>query len=389
MKLQGLKIGILKEIMEGERRVSATPETVAKMTKEGAIVFVQRGAGDGSFFHDEEYRKQGAEIIDDASEIYSMADVVLKVKEPQFNKEKGCHEVQMMKKGQNLITFLHPASPSNHEMVRELAKKEVTSFTLDGIPRISRAQSMDALTSMSTVAGYKSVLMAADRLAKFMPMIGTAIGMIKPAEVLVIGAGVAGLQAIATARRLGAVVHAVDIRPDASEQAKSLGAKLIDVGIPAEAAVGEGGYAKHLPSDLLLKEQEVLKDIVPKVDIIILSALVPGKIAPILITEEMVQSMKAGSVIMDISIDQGGNCQITDAGKVSEKHGIIIDGTKNIPGKLPTSSTWMFANNILNYLLNMVENGKVAVRMEDEIIASSLVTYNGKIVHSGALEAMK
>lgn len=389
MKLEGLKIGILKEIMEGERRVSATPETVAKMVKEGAIVYVQKGAGDGSYYHDDDYMKQGANIIDDVDELYSNADVILKVKEPQFNKEKGRHEVELMKDGQNLITFLHPASPSNHEMVRELAKKKITSFTLDGIPRISRAQSMDALTSMSTVAGYKSVLMAADRLAKFMPMIGTAIGMIKPAEVLVIGTGVAGLQAIATAKRLGAIVHAIDIRPDACEQAKSLGAKIIDVGIPTEAAVGTGGYAKHLSADWLLKEQEVLKDAVRNIDIIILSALVPGKVAPILITEKMIQSMRTGSVVIDIAIDQGGNCEITDPGKVCEKYGVIIDGTKNIPGMLPTSSTWMFANNIFNFLMYLAKDGRIDIKRDDEIISSSLVTFDGKIVHSGALEAMK
>jgi NAD(P) transhydrogenase subunit alpha len=273
-------------------------------------------------------------------------------------------------------------------MINDLATRGVIGLTLDGIPRISRAQSMDALTSMSTVAGYKSVLLAANRLPKFLPMVGTAVGMIQPANVFVIGAGVAGLQAIATAKRLGAIVHAADIRPDASEQAKSLGAKTIDLGVPAEIAVGEGGYAKKLPEEWLIKEREVLKEVVTKMDIIILSALIPGKLAPILITEEMVKSMKPGAAIVDISIDQGGNCEATEAGKVVEKYGVSIDGTKNIPGMVPTSSTWMFANNIYNYILNLVSDGKIVLNMDDEIIATSLVTNNGQIVHAGALEAM-
>jgi NAD(P) transhydrogenase subunit alpha len=273
-------------------------------------------------------------------------------------------------------------------MVQDLAAKGVIGLTLDGIPRISRAQSMDALTSMSTVAGYKGLLMAANRLSKFMPMVGTAVGMIKPANVLVIGTGVAGLQAVATAKRLGAVVYAADIRPDAREQAKSLGAKIVELGIPAELAVGEGGYAKKLPDEWLEKEREALKDIVAQSDIVILTALIPGRLAPILITEEMVKLMPAGGAIVDIAIDQGGNCEITSPGEVIEKYGISLDGTKNIPGMVPTSSTWMFAHNIYNYLANLVQDGKVELNMKDEIIASSLVTTGGKIVHAGALEAI-
>ncbi|HHX50416.1 MAG TPA: NAD(P) transhydrogenase subunit alpha, partial [Clostridia bacterium] len=301
---------------------------------------------------------------------------------------KNKHEVKMMRSGQTLVTFLHPAAPANHDMVKDLAAQEVISLTLDGIPRISRAQSMDALTSMSTIAGYKGVLMAANRLAKFLPMIGTAVGMIQPSNVLVIGTGVAGLQAVATAKRLGAVVYAADIRPDAQEQAKSLGAKIVDTGVPAEIAVGEGGYARRLPEEWLIKEQEALKEIVAKADIIILTALVPGRKAPVLISEEMVRSMKPGSAIIDIAIDQGGNCALTTGGKITDKFGISIDGTKNIPGMVPTSSTWMFAHNVYHFVANLVQDGKVTINLEDEIIASSLVTKDGKIVHSGALEAM-
>lgn len=294
----------------------------------------------------------------------------------------------MMHRGQTLVTFIHPAAPSNHQMVKDLAARGVTSLTLDGIPRISRAQSMDALTSMSTVAGYKGVLMAANRLGKFIPMIGTAVGMIKPASVLVVGSGVAGLQAIATAKRLGAAVYAADIRPDAVEQAKSLGAKIVHTGVPAEIAVGGGGYAKSLPDKWLQKERKALCEIVGKADIVILTALIPGKLAPILVTEEMVKSMNPGSVIVDIAIDQGGNCALTVGGEVRESYGVSIDGTKNIPGMVPVSSTWMFARNIYNFVVNLIKDGRVYLNTKDEIIASSLVTIDGRIVHQGALEAI-
>ena len=388
MGFKGLILGVPKEIMEGERRVAANPETVGKMVAEGAKVLIETGAGEGSYFTDDKYKTAGAELVIDVEELFARSDLILKVKEPQFSKAKNKHEIEMMKEGQYIVTFLHPASPSNHQMVKALAAKGIISLSLDSIPRITRAQSMDALTSMSTVAGYKSVLMAADRLPRFMPMIGTAAGMIQPAKAFVIGTGVAGLQALATAKRLGAVVTAADIRAEACEQAQSLGAKIMDVKIPAEIAVGEGGYANHLSQEWLTREREELKESVAEADIVILTALVPGKIAPILVTEEMVKSMRTGSVIVDVSIDQGGNCEITKAGKVVEEYGVSISGIKNIPGMVPQSSTWMFANNIYNFITNLVKDGRVELNMDDEIIASALVTKDGKIVHEGTLEAM-
>ncbi len=381
-------IGIPKEIMHGEKRVSATPETVQKFITDGAAVLVEKGAGEGSFYQDQQYAAAGAKLISDVSEIYSQADVILKVKEPLFNEEKNLHEIDMMKSGQYLITFIHPASPVNHEMVKKMAAKGVIGLTLDGVPRISRAQNMDALTSMSTCAGYKGILMAANHLSKFMPQIFCAVGMIKPANVMVIGAGVAGLQAIATAKRLGAVVHVADIRPDAAEQAKSLGAKIVETTVPAELAVGKGGYANSLPEEWLVKERAALKDTIAQMDIVFCSALIPGKKAPILITEEMVAAMAPGSVIVDISIDQGGNCAITPPGTIEQKHGVIIEGIKNIPGMLPTSSTWMFANNIYNLVHFLTKDGKISLDTNDEIVSSILVTIDGKIVHAGAKEAM-
>ena len=381
-------VGIPKEIMPGERRVSATPDTVAKMKADGMDVLVEAGAGLGAFHADAEYVAAGAQMVADVAELYQRSEMILKVKEPQFNQEKGCSEVDMMHAGQYLITFIHPASPVNHDMVRAMAAKGVISMTLDGVPRISRAQNMDALTSMSTCAGYKGMLLAANDLGKFMPQIFCAVGMIKPVNVLVIGAGVGGLQAIATAKRLGAIVHAADIRPAAVEQAQSLGAKVVDTGVPPEIGVGEGGYAKALPEEWLLKERAALKDAITQSDVVFCSALVPSKVAPVLITEEMVADMKMGSVIVDISIDQGGNCAITTPGVVDVKHDVSLVGIKNIPGLLPTSSTWMFANNIYNLLKYLVKDGGLALDRSDEIVAGVLTTIDGQVVHAGALEAM-
>lgn len=381
-------IGIPKEIMHGERRVSATPETVGKMVQDGAVVLVEKSAGEGAFYHDDQYAAAGAQIIPDCADLYEKADVILKVKEPQFNAEKNCSEIDLMHADQYLITFIHPASPVNHEMVKAMAEKGIIGLTLDGIPRISRAQNMDALTSMSTCAGYKGMLMAASDLAKFVPQIFCAVGMIKPSNVLVIGAGVAGLQAIATAKRLGAVVWAADIRPDAAEQAKSLGARLVDTGVPPEIAVGEGGYANALSDEWLIKERATLKDTIAQMDIVFCSALVPSRLAPILLTEEIVASMAPGSVIVDISIDQGGNCAITTPGETVIKHGVTIGGIKNIPGMLPTSSTWLFANNVYNLLKFLTKDNEIVLDRSDEIVKKILTTIDGEIVHDGARETM-
>ncbi len=383
-----MTIGILKEIMKGEARVSATPETVQKFIDDGIRVLVEKGAGDKSLFSDEQYEKAGAEIVAGVEEIIARADLILKVKEPLFNEELGKHEADMFRPGQYLITFLHPASPVNHEMVKKLAGNGVISLTLDGVPRISRAQSMDALTSMSTCAGYKGMLNAANELTVFMPQMFTAVGMQKPAKVLVIGTGVAGLQALATAKRLGAITHALDIRPTALEHGKSLGAKTVESGVPTELAIGEGGYALKLPDEWLEKERKVIAEIIKEMDIVFLSALIPGKVAPILITEEMVKTMKKGAVIVDVSIDQGGNCEVTPAGRKETIHGVIIDGTKNIPGMIPTASTLMFAQNVYNLVKYLVKDGQMHLDMSDDITSAIVVTKEKEIVHYGTREAM-
>ncbi len=382
-------IGIPKEIMQGEKRVSAIPETVKKMVESGANVLFEKGAGVGSHYMDESYEEAGAQLIADVEDIFSQADVILKVKEPQFNYEKNKHELDMMHEGQYLITFIHPASPPNHQMVKHMAERRIIGLTLDGVPRISRAQAMDALSSMSACAGYKGMIMGINDISKFVPFVTSAVGRLKPATVFVIGTGVAGLRALATAKGLGATVYTADIRPEANRNAESLGAVIVETGIPEEIAVSpDGKHANQLPEKWLKIERENIKETVAKSDIIFCSALIQGKVAPILLTEEMVQSMQPGSVIVDISIDQGGNCSITTPGAVEVKHDIIIQGIKNIPGMLSTSSTIMFSKNIYNLLTYLMKDGQINLDMTDEITSSILVTKDGEIVHEGALEAM-
>ena len=381
-------IGIPKEIMHDEARVAATPDSVKKYVADGHKVLVEKGAGVGASHADDAYAAAGAIMCDTAQQVYDEAELILKVKEPLFNEQTGKHEVDMMHAGQYLITFIHPAAPVNHKMVKHMAEAGIISMAIEGVPRISRAQSMDALTSMSTCAGYKGILMAASDLIKFIPMMPTAAGMIKPCNVLVAGVGVAGLQALATAKRLGAKTYAIDIRPAAAEQATSLGAKLVESGVDPALAIGKGGYAMELPEDVLAAERERIAKVLPDMDIVFLSALVPGRLAPILITEEMVKSMKPGSVIVDIAIDQGGNCAITTPGVKDVKYGVTLEGIKNIPGMLAESSTFMYAANMYNLVKYLTKDGKLNLDESDDIVSGMLTTKDGKVVHAGALAAM-
>jgi len=381
-------IGIPKEIMHDEARVAATPDSVKKYVADGHKVLVEKGAGIGALHTDEAYAAAGAVLCETAQQVYDEAELILKVKEPLFNEQFNKHEVDMMHKGQYLITFIHPAAPVNHQMVKNMAAAGVISMAIEGVPRISRAQSMDALTSMSTCAGYKGILMAASDLTKFIPMMPTAAGMIKPCNVLVAGVGVAGLQALATAKRLGAKTYAIDIRPAAAEQATSLGAKLVESGVDPALAIGQGGYALELPADVLAAERERIAKVLPDMDIVFLSALVPGRLAPILITEDMVKTMKPGAVIVDIAIDQGGNCAITTPGVRDVKHGVILEGIKNIPGMLAVSSTFMYAANMYNLVKYLTKDGYLKLDESDDIVSGMLTTKDGKVVHAGALAAM-
>lgn len=383
-------LAIPKEIMTGEGRVAATPETVTQYRKLGFKVLVEHGAGRGIHIPDGDYQEAGAEVVAHPELLFRQAELVLKVKQPIFNLEVGRQEVEMMNPASILVSFLHPAAPSNHGLVRQLQRRHITSFTLDSIPRtLSYAQTMDALTSMSTVTGYRSVLIAADRLPRFVPMIGTAVGVTKPANFLIIGAGVVGLQAIATARRLGGTCTVVDIRPEAREQARTLGAKVVGFEVPMEFATGEGGYAGALSEEWTRREREFIDPLVAQADVVISSALVPGEAAPVLITEPMVGRMRPGTVIIDVAIDQGGNCALTQPGEEFSSGGVHICGLQNIPGRMAVDSSTLFARNVLHFVEHVFRGPNLQPVLEDEIARSCLVTHNGEIVHAGTLKALR
>ncbi|HVD30868.1 MAG TPA: Re/Si-specific NAD(P)(+) transhydrogenase subunit alpha [Methylomirabilota bacterium] len=363
-----MRIGVVRETTPGERRVALVPETVGRLTKSGNEVIIERGAGEASSFPDRMYTEAGG-TIGDAWD----AEVVCKVAKPSDD------ELARLRAGAVLVAFLQPLT--NHDLVRELARRRVTALSMDAIPRITRAQPMDALSSQATVAGYKAVLLAAAALPRFFPMLTTAAGTIAPAKALIIGAGVAGLQAIATARRLGAVVEAFDTRPVVKEQVQSLGAKFLEVDL-GETGEGAGGYAKELSEEAHRKEVELLAKAVKENDIIITTAAIPGRPAPKLITADMVRSMKPGSVIVDLAAETGGNTELTQAGKVIDVDGVRIDGTTNLPSTMPYHASQMYSRNVQSLLgLFVTKEGKLNLDMNDDVIKGTVITKDGEVVH--------
>jgi len=358
----------VRETAPGERRVALVPETVGRLAKAGNELIVERGSGEAASFPDSMYTEAGASIGD----VWS-AEMVLKVARPSDE------EIGKLRTGTVLIAFLSPLT--NHSLVRDLARRGVTALSMDAIPRITRAQPMDALSSQATVAGYKAVLLAAAALPKFFPMLTTAAGTIAPAKAFVIGAGVAGLQAIATARRLGAVVEAFDTRPVVKEQVQSLGAKFLEVDL-GETGEGAGGYAKELSEEAHRKEVELLAKAVKENDIIITTAAIPGRPAPKLITADMVRSMKPGSVIVDLAAETGGNTELTEAGRVIDVDGVRIDGTTNLPSTMPYHASQMYSRNVASLLgLMITKEGKLNLDMTDEVIKGTVITKDGEVVH--------
>ena len=377
-----MRVGIIKETLEGERRVAAVPETVSKMTKAGTEVLVESGAGVSSFISDREFGEAGAVISPSRDELLSGVDILLKVNKPTLD------EIGKLKEGAIVMSFLQPFS--SPEEIKKMAERKISALSMEMVPRITRAQRIDALSTMSTVAGYKVVLLAANACGRFFPMLSTAAGTIHPAKAIIIGAGVAGLQAIATAKRLGAVVTAFDVRPAAGEQVKSLGAEFVSLEVPHEQAEDTGGYAKELPPEFYKSEQELIRKYSKDSDIIISTALIPGKRAPILITEEMVSEMKPGSVIVDMAVEHGGNCTLSEPGKEVLKHGVTIIGFPNIPALMPVHASLLYARNILAFLNLISPDGKSAVlNLEDDIIKGSLITHAGEVVHPAIKEAVK
>ena len=372
-----MKVGVPKEIVPNEHRVALSPEGVTKLIEAGAEVMVESGAGEAASLLDSMYEKAGSTLVSDTAALFGGSDVIIKLQQPVFNEALGKDELDMMTEGSMLIAFLQPLV--NHDLIKRLAQKKITAFSMDAIPRIARAQRMDALSSMSSISGYKAVLIGASKLGKYLPMMMTAAATMPPARVLVLGAGVAGLQAIATAHRLGAVVEAFDVRPVVKEQVESIGATFIEVEEIAEDTEDAGGYAKELSEDTQQRERELIQKHTEAADIVITTALVPGRAAPILITKEMVSGMKAGSVIVDLAAETGGNCELTEAGKEVVKHGVTICGPLNLPSDMAMQASQLYSRNILGLLLLMIKEGKLDLNFEDVVINDCCITHQGEV----------
>lgn len=381
-----MNIAIPKEIVEGERRVALTPDTVKRIAGDSVTVQVEKGAGLRAGFGDDAYVSAGAEIVADPAALWGGADLLLKIHIPMDHPATGKHEADMLRAGAPLVGTLQPLV--KHDGVRKLASAGVNSFSLDALPRITRAQSMDVLSSMSTVAGYKAVLIGASHLGKFLPMLVTAAGTMAPAKVLVLGAGVAGLQAIATARRLGGVVTAFDVRAAVKEQVESLGARFLEVDMGADAE-DAGGYATALSEEQHQKEVELLHEHTKDIDLVITTALIPGKPAPKLITDDMIRDMRLGSVILDLAAEMGGNAEGTVAGETVERHGVTIVGPLNLASTMPTHASMMYSKNTATFVKHITEDGNLKLDYDDEITGATNITRDGQIVHEATRNAME
>lgn len=367
-----MKIAVLKESKTGEKRVAITPAVAQQFIKQGFTCSIEQDAGYASNFSDQAYTQVGCIIVSDKTSLLKEADIVMKVNAPTDN------ELSAMKNGSALISFLYHLH--NTELIKKLASQGISSFSMDAIPRISRAQSMDALSSQSNLAGYKTVIIGANALGKIFPLMMTAAGTITPSRVLIYGAGVAGLQAVATAKRLGAIVEVTDVRPETKEQVESLGGKFIEVK-GAEAAKVEGGYAKEVSADYLQKQKEAVNKSLFQADLVITTALVMGKKAPTLVTAEQVSKMKLGSVIVDMAVEQGGNCELSELDKTVNKHGVTIIGQSNLPSTLPQNASELYAKNIQNLMTHLATKDGFKWELEEEITKGTLITHQGKIIH--------
>jgi H+-translocating NAD(P) transhydrogenase subunit alpha len=375
-----MKVFAPRETQTGERRVAITPDSVGRLKKTGVEVLIEHHAGVAASHDDGAYEAAGATVVANAEEGYAAADLTLKVQPPELL------EVSAMETGSGVISFLQPGQ--RRALVELYQERRITSFSLELVPRISRAQSMDALSSQASLSGYKAVLLAANRLGKYFPMLMSAAGTIAPAKVLVLGAGVAGLQAIATARRLGAVVEAYDVRPAAKEEVKSLGASFLELDL--ESQEGQGGYAREQSEEFLRKQRELLGERVASVDIVITTAAVPGRRSPILVTAEMAQRLSRGSVLVDLAAEGGGNCELTRAGEIVETDGgAYIDGTTNLPSLVAVDASQLYARNVATLVQHLVQGGELHLDLEDEITAGCCVTHQGQLVSERAKQLLE
>ncbi|HWO57335.1 MAG TPA: Re/Si-specific NAD(P)(+) transhydrogenase subunit alpha [bacterium] len=378
-------IGVPRETLPGEQRVAMVPAVLPLLTKLGATVIVEAGAGAKAGYPDDDFRAKGAELVDRAA-VFARADIVVQLHGYGADRDSNRPDLDALRPGQTLIGF-HEALV-RPEAIQELARRGVTVFSMELIPRITRAQSMDALSSLATVAGYKAALLAADQLPRMFPLLMTAAGTVAPARVLVIGAGVAGLQAIATAKRLGAVVSSYDIRPAVKEQVESLGAKFIELEIAAEDAEDKGGYAKAMGEEFYRRQRELLSHAIEASDVVITTAAVPGKRAPVLITADMAARMPSGSVIVDLASESGGNCELTKPGQTVRVGSVTVIGAVNLPSSVPYHASQLYARNVTNLLALLLKKGELVINHEDEIIHETLVIENGAIVHARVKDAL-
>ncbi|MEQ9023356.1 MAG: Re/Si-specific NAD(P)(+) transhydrogenase subunit alpha, partial [Pseudomonadales bacterium] len=376
---QPMRIGIPKEVRSNERRVATTPEAVAQLLKLGFEVVVESGAGNAAKFTDAAYAEAGAEVISDTRALWDSSDIILKVRAPQEHPELGVNEIDLLKAGQTLISFMAPAQ--NPELLQAFADKKVNALAIEGIPRISRAQKMDGLSSMANIAGYRAIVEAAQHFGRFFTGQITAAGKIPPAKILVIGAGVAGLSAIGTAASMGAIVRAFDTRPEVKDQVESLGGEFLMLDFDDEDGSGDGGYAKIMSDEFIAAEMALFAEQAKEVDIVITTALIPGKPAPELWTEEMVKSMQEGSVIVDLAAEMGGNCKLTEANDVVIKHGVTLIGYTDLPSRLPTQSSQLYATNLRHLLSDMCpeKDGTIHINMDDEVIRGATCVKDGKV----------
>lgn len=382
-----MRLVVPKEITDGERRVALVPDAASKLVEAGFDVSVESGAGAGANLPDEAYGEAGARLVDEVRALYAEADVVLKVRKPTRHESADAHEVELLREGCALIGFLEPLTSA--DLIQRLAEHRITAFSMETIPRISRAQKMDALSSQATVGGYRAALIAATSLPRFFPMLMTAAGTIAPAKVLVLGAGVAGLQAIATCRRLGAVVQAYDIRPAVKEEVESLGAKFLELGIEEEEETeAAGGYAKELSEDARTRQKRLMHQHLAAADVVITTAAVPGKRAPILVEEDAVRDMRPGSVIVDLAAETGGNCALTEAGSTVVRHGVTIHGPLDLPSSMAVHASQMYARNISSLLTHLVSDGELKLDFEDEITRESCITHDGEITNERVREVV-
>jgi NAD(P) transhydrogenase subunit alpha len=373
-------VGVPREIFPGERRVALTPPVVPTLLKAGLEVVVEAGAGEKAGYLDAEYTTRGAKAVTDRAEVFSASDIIVQVLCHGSNDQTGKDDLPLLRRDQVLVGFLRPMG--SVESLQEIASRGVTSFSVELMPRTTRAQSMDALSSMGTICGYKAVVLAADTLPRLFPMLTTAAGTITPARVLVIGAGVAGLQAIATARRLGAVTSAYDLRPAAKEQVQSLGARFVELPIEAHDAEDARGYARAQDETFYQRQRELLGRVVAESDVVITAAVIPGKTSPVLVTGEMVARMAPGSVIVDLAAERGGNCELTHPGESIVQHGVTIIGWFNLASSVPFHASQMYARNVTAFLIHLVKDGKLALNTADEIIRDTLLTHGGEVVNA-------